>query len=121
MNTKRTPISRPPRGPTITPEAIKTFRRIHNLTEQCTCEDFEIDWQGQYWKRRPECSACQERTQQENVLHDVLRLKPWEDAIQSPDAENPYPLGSVAHARWKPNLEAQARYKALATAAGITL
>ena len=115
MVTTRTPIGRPPRD-RITPAAITAFRRYLELTDECTCEP--INWaMDQYWKHR-RCAACEERSKQESIIGDELRLPIWtRNTIQCPDWETHYPAGSHAAKHDKPDLEAQARWLALEAAA----
>jgi hypothetical protein len=114
MSTKRTPRSRPLK-PEITATAIAAFRKMRRLRTKCTCAP--VDWEGEYWKHQ-ECPACDQWWQQHSILWHELRLKVWQwPAIQTPGACTPYPAGSYAAANWKPNLEAQERYRALERAA----
>lgn len=100
MPTNRQPIRRPPRGPTITGEAIATFRRMYELEYVCDC--------GGDPKAR--CAPCKEYFRLDSKLCDLLKLKPWEfPAVRHPDADG------------EPDHEARARYRALAKAAGIAL
>ena len=115
MPTNRTRISRSPPGAPITPVAVALFDEIRALS--CSCAP--IDWAGAYWERQ-RCAGCEERARLDGLLHDELRLKPWEDAVQHPDARSPYPPGSLADQRWRPDLEARGRWLALAAAAAST-
>ena len=111
MSTKRTPIGRPPSGRQFSPKALAAFREMRKLEEQCTCPP--RDWGGKYWEFE-RCEACKEWWRQHSLLHDELRLEPWEwPAVEHPDAVSPYPEGSHAANNWKPDLEAQERYRAL--------
>jgi hypothetical protein len=117
MVTKRRSVKRPLRGG-ITPAAIEAFRKLVEAEDRCTCPP--IDWAGKYWERPPDCPACETWGAQNSILCDELRLQIWEvRAVEHPGARSPYPEGSYAHKRWRPNLGAQARYCALAEAAGI--
>src|SRR6516225_9870558 len=99
----------------ITPEALAAFRKMRELERQCTCP--KTDWEGEYWKRPPPCWACDAWWEQHWVLHQALRCEPWEwPCVEHPDTVAPYPAGSPAAKNWKPDLEAQARYRALQTA-----
>jgi hypothetical protein len=74
MTSKRTPINRPPR-PTVTFAALEAFRKMQRLERRCTCDD-----------DHRECPACEKWWQQHSILHDELRLKPWQwPAYQYPD------------------------------------
>src|SRR6516225_7698800 len=107
MSTTRRPISRPLRVG-ITPKALDAFRKMVDVEDKCTCPP--IDWEGKYWKRPPNCQACETWWQQNSILCDELRLKPWEwPAVQHFSARSPYSEGCEADKRWRPNLEAQAR------------
>jgi hypothetical protein len=117
MSTKRTPLARPMRH-TISDAALQAFRHMRRLERQCTCPP--RDWDGEYWKHE-HCKARAEWWEQHSILHNALQLRPWQwPAIENPATENPYPAGSPAAKRWKPNLEAQARWRALEAAAGST-
>jgi hypothetical protein len=88
---------------------------MRNLETLCSCDP--IDWEGAYWKRQL-CPACEVWWEHHSILHDELRLRPWEwPAIETPGALPCYPEGSPAALAWKPDLEAQARYRALEKAA----
>lgn len=111
MSTKRTPIHRPPRGGEFSPAALAAFRKMQRLDARCTCEP--IDWDRKYWDH-DECPACARWWQQHNILWGELKLKLWEwPAVKHPDAMCPYPEGCEAALKWKPDLEAQERYRAL--------
>ncbi len=110
MTTKRTPINRPPRD-RFTPEALVAFRKMHELEERCSRPE-ERDWDDHKHKQ---CSACAARWEQHWILHQALRLRPWQyHGVERPDAESPYPTGCEADKNWRPDQEAQARYRALA-------
>jgi hypothetical protein len=109
--TKRTPISRRHAAP-VAPEAAKLFNAMRKLG--CECE--EIDWDGAYWERE-ECNGCREWWRLNSLLHAALHLRPWETAVEDPSAGNPYPAGTEAASRWRPNQKAQERWKVLEEAA----
>jgi hypothetical protein len=109
----------PQDGKKFTSEALAAFRKMRELEGQCTCP--EIDWKGEYWKRPPPCRVCDAWWEQHWFLHQALGCEPWEfPCVEHPEAVAPYPAGSPAAKNWKPDLEAQARYRALAKAADIT-
>jgi hypothetical protein len=113
MPTKRIPTGRSVTLQ-ITPLAIQLFEEMRRLDNLCMCPS--IDWGGKYWVRN-ECAACERWWELHSQLHDELQCKPWHwPAIENPDVENPYPPGSAAHQRWKPNLRGQAMWRALAAA-----
>jgi hypothetical protein len=114
MSTKRTRISRPQRTP-IAPRAIALFREMQALETKCTCEP--IDWDGKYWEHE-QCPACDRWWDLHAELHDEIgaKLHEW-PGIETPGARTPYPEGSNAAADWKPDLEAQERYRVLEQAA----
>jgi hypothetical protein len=115
MGTKRVPVSRPS-VTRITPAALAAFEAMRKLRRACTCEP--IDWGGKYWERGPQCSSCQEWWLQHSILHHELRCKPWQwPCIEHPDSVTCFPEGSPAALAWKPDLEAQARWRMLAKAA----
>jgi hypothetical protein len=118
MVTNRRQRRRSSRPPSFTPAALEAFRKLHALEDQCTCP--ERDWNGEYWKHQ-QCAACDAWWEQFGIIHDELRLQPWDFAVQHPDATSGYPEGCQADKNWKPDLEAQARYRALAAACGISL
>jgi hypothetical protein len=113
MPTNRT---RPRRAtkPQFTPRALEVFRRMCELETKCWCEP--VDWNGKYWEHRA-CPACETRGDLMSVLHSELQLKPWQHPIERPGAVSGYPPGSMADRQWRPDLEAQARYRALKSAA----
>jgi hypothetical protein len=103
----------------ITSAALDAFRKMHELDEQCTCKP--RDWGGKYWKHE-ECAACEQWWQHHEILFRELALPLWSfPAIERPDARSPYPKGSPAAKDWRPDHEAQERYKTLAKAAGIQI
>ena len=117
MTTKRTPV-RPSGRIKITPAAVAAFREMQKL--RCTCPP--IDWAGKYWERPEECAACKKWWEQHSILHDELKLEPWDwPAYEHPNARPPYPEGSPAAKSWKPDLEGQARYRMLKAAADETV
>jgi hypothetical protein len=106
MSTKRRPIPRPPRV-SFTPATLDDFRKMVEVEDQCTCSE-------------PPCKACDVWWEQNSILCNELRLQPWQwPAVQHSDVRSPYPEGCEADKQWRPDLEAQARYHALAEAAGI--
>jgi hypothetical protein len=114
MTTNRTPIGRPPIS-RITPKAVATFRAMQKLEARCTCPP--TTWDERYFEHK-ECKACEQWWVLNKVLVDELRLMPWEwPAYEKPDTESPYPEGSHARKDNKPDLEGQARYRALERAA----
>jgi hypothetical protein len=95
-------------------EAIAAFREMLRLEARCTCPPISSD--EKYFVHE-ECAACDAWWQQHGILVAELRLKPWEfPAIEDPEAASPYPEGSEAWKNDKPDVEAQARYRALAQA-----
>lgn len=120
MATKRTAINRAGHNK-ITPAAIDAFKKMLALEEQCTCPP--IDWAGKYWERpgRP-CRACKKWKELHSILVHEPRLAPHQwPAYQRLDWETPYPAGSVAAERDKPDLGGQERFRALLQAAGIEI
>jgi hypothetical protein len=115
MPTNRTRISRSPVRAPITPAAIALFEAMRELG--CTCAP--IDWDGAYWERQ-RCAGCDERAGLDELLHTELGLRPWETTVENPDARSPYPPGSHGDRTWKPDLEAQGRWRLLAAAAAST-
>lgn len=110
MVTNRTP-TKPSAALRITPLALTFFRRMEEL--DCSCADVGADG------LRPggQCPGCQQWWNLHSRLHDLLKLKPWHWPVyEHPDAGNPYPPGSVAHARCRPDEAAIERYRALARA-----
>src|SRR5689334_20251897 len=113
MTTNRTPIAHLRRRFIITPEAIAAFEAMRKLRRACTCEP--IDWGGKYWESGPQCSSCQEWWRQHSILHHELKCKTWEwPCIEHPDSVTYFPEGSPAALAWKPDREAQARWRLLA-------
>jgi hypothetical protein len=107
VTTKRTPINHATKTK-ISPAAIAAFRRMLELEEQCTCPT--LTWE-QHFTNHDRCKACEIWQKQNSFLCRELRLEPWEwPAYQHPDATAPYP--ELAN-RWKPNLEAQERFRML--------
>jgi len=98
----------------ITPRAVKLFEKMRRLP--CVCKP--RDWgQDQYYKWPGPCFHCKERGRLKYEIHRELRLYPWETAVEDPEAGSPYPVGSWAYENDEPNLEAQARWRALEQAA----
>jgi hypothetical protein len=103
----------------VTPAALDAFCRMRELDDQCTCKP--RDWGDQYWKHTP-CPACEQWWQQHEILSGELALPIWNFAVvERPDARSPYPKGSATDKDWRPDREAQERYKTLAKAAGIRI
>jgi hypothetical protein len=108
MPTNRTRISRPSLTANVSARAVEVFAAMRDLA--CDCPP--RDWGGAYWKHQL-CAGCREYDRLGSELHAELRLRPWQPAVESPNAENPYPPGSYAGERWQPDREAQARWLAL--------
>jgi hypothetical protein len=93
MPTKRTPINRATKT-RLSPIALDAFRRMQTAPTD-----------DEWWSHH-------------SILVRELRLKPWQwPAVEHPDAQCPYPVGSYAAQHWQPNLKAQARYRELERAA----
>jgi hypothetical protein len=100
-----------PHDEKLTPAALAAFRKMRKLERQCTCP--EIDWAGEYWKRQ-RCAACDAWWEQHSILHEEMHCAIWQwPCVENPNAVSPYPEGSFAAKNWKPDLEAQARYRLL--------
>jgi hypothetical protein len=113
MTTKRKPIARLGRAQ-IFAAALDAFRRMQQLEQQCTCAPDRLGWR--LWCAGG-CSTCDQWWEHHAILHRELRLRPWQfPAVEHPDAQCPYPAGSYAAGRWRPDEEAQARYRALENA-----
>jgi hypothetical protein len=113
MSTKRTPLARPLQH-RITDTALQAFHRMRELENQCMCPP--RDWDGEYWKHQ-QCKACGEWYDQHDILHRELAMPPWRwPCVEHPRAQNPYPEGSPAAARWAPNKQARALWRALEAA-----
>src|SRR5215472_16568631 len=111
MATKRTPIHRQPE-PKITPAAIRLF----DAMRRCRCTCAPGDWGGEYWKHT-RCPGCERWWRLQNDLCDELRTPIWQfPCMQHPEAKSPYPPGCQADLNWKPDLEAQEQWQALAEA-----
>jgi hypothetical protein len=106
MTTKRIPIARPRRAQ-IVPEALDIFDEMKQL--KCTCPEGE---DGE------ECPGCELWSRLHSQLAGLLPgIKPWDwPVIENPQAECPYPAGSYAAARWRPNEKGQARWLELEAA-----
>jgi hypothetical protein len=99
MTTTRRPTRRPPQS-RISPAAIEIFRTMQAI--ECTCPDYEIDWEGEYWKRPEPCPGCLRWRQAHHDLHCELQLRPWwYPVFDYPDAECPYPTGCPAALHWR--------------------
>lgn len=110
MGTKRTPVDRRTRME-ITPEAVRLFEAMKRI--ECTCAP--RDWE-RYWEFEP-CEGCEERSRLRRAIHRELKLPPWAiPCVVDPNAPNPWPAGSPRHARWRPNPDAVARWRALEAA-----
>jgi hypothetical protein len=93
MSTKRTPLARPLQYP-ISETALRAFRHMCRLESQCTCAP--RDWDGEYWKHE-QCKACAEWWKQNSILHDALKLRPWQwPAIEKPGDREPVPCWSAS-------------------------
>lgn len=113
MPTNRTPINRKGKLQ-ITDKAVELFREMEDI--DCTCEP--VDW-DRYWEHRL-CAGCERWWELNSLLHHELDLKCWDwPAYENPNAANPFPEGSPAALRWKPDIEGQARYRALEAAADV--
>jgi hypothetical protein len=96
----------------FSPEVLATFRRMQTLETECTCAP--IEWEGKYWERQ-RCRACEQWWQAHSRLHEQLSLRPTQwPAVEDPQAGID-PANPAAYP--PPDLEAQARYLALANAA----
>jgi hypothetical protein len=108
MTTKRIPIARPRRGQ-LMPEALDIFEAMKKL--KCTCPP--IDFEGANL-----CSGCELWWRLHSQLADLLPgIRPWHwPVIENPHAQCPYPEGSYAAVRWRPNEQGQARWRELEAA-----
>jgi hypothetical protein len=110
-----TAAASPPAPHGFTPRAIRLFQLLRKAAAECTCvrPTMFINEQG-LWASRA-CTACRTAVDLQYDLCRELRLPPWEDvAVQSPDAQNPYPPGVYdAHEKWVPDADAQRRWHAL--------
>ena len=88
---------RPPPKQPFTPAALAAFKRMRVLENKCTCALLA--------DQNELCPACEKWWEQHRKLHDELRCKPsdW-PCVENPDAPPRYR---------KPDLEAQARWRAL--------
>jgi hypothetical protein len=107
--TRRTPIARQHK-PAITPLAVELFVQWREAP-RCTCPSPDA------WIHRQECDGCRQRSELRHQLHRELHCKLWEDVVELPGKRNPYPPDHGNHTWWKPDLAAQARWKALEDAA----
>ena len=62
----------------ITDHVLDLFDAMEALEQQCTCG-------GDIYHR---CDACEKHTEQHNLLHDELRLKPWQYPIENYEDTN---------------------------------
>jgi hypothetical protein len=94
----------------VSSAALAAFARMQLLESQCTCQPRNWD---RYWEYEL-CAACEEWWRQHAVLHHELHTRPWEwPCVQHPNAANPWPAGSTAHAHWQPDVNAQRCYRQL--------
>jgi hypothetical protein len=109
--TRRTPIRRR-RTPPVSLTAVKIFREM--LRCPCTCEDSPSVC-GDFDERclRRDCPGCERYWELNSHLHRELKCKPWEQAVEDPDAPNPEPAGTYNYERWRPDEGARARWRAL--------
>ena len=108
MTTLRTPIHRPLVS-RISPRAMTTFRKMLRLEARCRCK---VD-------AAERCKPCQKSFELDAVIGRELKLSPWQfPAIAHPSEPSPYSAasGTTGALNWP---AAQARYHALAEAAGI--
>jgi hypothetical protein len=112
MSSKRKPLNRPP-ALQITRLAIRLFTEMKAIS--CSCAPH--DWDGKYWEHE-QCAGCERWWKLHGQLHDELRCRPWLwPCIEHPNSVCPYPEGSYAAQRWRPNEEARQMWQALARAA----
>jgi hypothetical protein len=97
----------------IMPEAIRLFEEMEG--PKCTWSP--RDWDGEYWKHE-ECPGCRRWWDLHALLHRELKCRPWQfPCIEHLATVSGYPEGDEAWKAWKPDLAAQARWRALAKAA----
>jgi hypothetical protein len=112
VTTKRVPIDRPRRHE-ITARAVELFVAMEKI--ECVCS--ARDWAGEYWKHEF-CQGCERWWRMHSQLHRELRLKPWHwPAYTHPEAVCPYPEGTPAAQKWKPDTRGHAVFRALEAAA----
>jgi hypothetical protein len=105
----------PPAPHGFTPRAIRLFQLLKRTVAECTCvQPTMFVNERNLWEARS-CTACQTAVDLQYDLCRELRLPPWIDvAVQSPDAQNPYPPGVYdKHERWTPDADAQRRWREL--------
>jgi hypothetical protein len=91
--TRRIPIRRR-RAPPVSLTAVKIFREMLR------------------------CPGCERYWELSSHLHRELKCKPWEQAVEDPDAGNPEPAGTYNYEHWRPDEGARARWRALEEALG---
>jgi hypothetical protein len=97
--TRRTPIKRQPTGLKFTPAVIRLFDNMRRCC--CTC----LDADGP-----ADCPGCKRYWRLHSDLVDELGTMPWQwPCVQDPNTQ-------PSHIGWKPNLEAQERWRMLAKA-----
>jgi hypothetical protein len=112
-------LSKGRRDIVITETAVKLFREMRLC--HCTCPPRDFD-EPEF----TECSACKTWWSLHFDLHRQLGRKLWQwPCVQHPAARSPYPKDSPADRDWKPDVEAQALWQALAAASvrrvGLTI
>ena len=112
VTTKRTAIARPRRGQLV-PEALDIFEAMKKL--ECTCPP--VDFEGANVDGE-DCPGCQRWRSLHSRLAQLLPgVRPWHwPVVEEPQAQCPYPEGSHAAARWRPNEQGQARWLELEVA-----
>jgi hypothetical protein len=117
MTTIRIPISRPLRG-RFSDAALDVFLALRHLieTKPCTCPP--VDWEHKWWVQGPPCPACLEYQELHGRLANLWPgVKPWWwPIVERPDKRCPYPEGSGQAKQWKPDEEAQQRWREIAAA-----
>jgi hypothetical protein len=108
MRTKRTPIKRPARRPTFSPRALDLFgkaeaARLARRGATCIVRDMPP---GYPTYCTSDCEACERWWTAQHQLHGELGLKPWQCWPCLP--HNPYPAGSLAARKWRPDPDDEA-------------
>jgi hypothetical protein len=112
MPTKRTPRN-PTRRTQFTTLAVETFRKMEQLSDQCTCDmspppndEYKNEAYQAWWKKvHVVCPACEIWWKQHSILHRELHACPaLFPCIEYPDSKPPE--GRPQHWYCKPNSEA---------------
>jgi hypothetical protein len=109
MTTIRTPIRRPP-FVRFSDEMLDIFIAM----KECNCTCPPTDWGGAYWEAvTNRCAGCEAWWDlHARLFHLWPGVRPWFwPIVESPNVRCPFPDGSESAKAWRPDEEAQARWR----------